>query len=358
MQQTILLVEDEAPNRNAVKRVLRPGGLRFLEAENGQDALQLLAMEPTDLILLDLMMPVMDGYQFLEHFRKDEATRSIPVCVMTACMDGNARRKAIDLGADDFVGKPVENTELETRVKSLLRIRDYQQRLNDFNMQLEVKVTERTLALQETLDELEASKRSTLQAYREMVLRLTSAAELKDRDSTVHMQRMSHYAVMLAWKCGWPEKDITLLLDAAMMHDIGKIGIPDTILRKGDKLSDEEFEIIKQHSVIGATILAGSTSKLLQMAEQIALCHHEHFDGSGYPNGLAGTDIPEVARIVAIADTFDALMSKRPYKDPWPLEQACECMQQRSGTHFDPDLLALFLEDQEALAEIHRQYPD
>lgn len=358
--QTVLLVEDESAYRRAVRRVLQNclGDVHFIEAANGEEALAVLENNSVDLILLDLGMPKVDGYAFLEQFRRDPGHRSIPVCVMTAWSDAANRRKAVELGADDFVGKPVDNTELETRVKSLLRIGQYQNQLNQLNAELESRVEQRTLELKIALDELEQAWQESVLAQRETVMRLALAAEHKDQNTSAHLHRMSAYSVLLAQKCEWPEDDVNLLADAAKMHDIGKIGIPDAILLKEGKLTEEEFNIMRRHPSMGAAILSGSSSKLLQMGEQIALTHHERYDGSGYPHGIAGKTIPEVGRIVTIADVFDALMTRRPYKEAWPMAKVIAFMREGSGKHFDPVLLKMFLEDEAALLAITRRFPE
>lgn len=358
MSQTILLVEDEAANRRAVKRVLNNGQVKFVEAEDGQQALDILSETPVDLILLDLGMPVMDGYSFLTQFKENKKYNTIPVCVMTAWSDAANRRKAVDIGADDFIGKPVDNTELETRTKSLLRISKYQKQLREMNAGLEAKVQERTMHLQAALDELESAWQENTLAYREMVMRLALAAEFKDEDTASHLHRISHYSILLARKCGWPDDGISMLFDAVKLHDIGKIGIPDAVLKKNGKLTAEEYTVMKKHPEIGASMLSGSESGLLKMAREIALSHHERFDGSGYPNALAGKDIPETGRIAAIADVFDALTTRRVYKEPWPFDRVKKTMFNDAGTHFDPELLTLFFEDDQDLLGILRKYPD
>ncbi|OGI48101.1 MAG: hypothetical protein A2151_02805 [Candidatus Muproteobacteria bacterium RBG_16_65_34] len=358
MQRTILLIEDESPNRAIVKRVLHHMPLTFLEAENVQQALELSGTGPVDLVLLDIGLPMADGYTFLERFRADAVNQAIPVCVMTGRTEDRHRRKAIEMGADDFIVKPVDNVELETRVKSLLRIREYQKRLLDANATLEGRVQERTAYLRAVLDELEHAWGENTLAYREMVMRLALAAEYKDKVTAAHIERMSHYSALLARRCGWSDEETVLLLEAAKMHDIGKIGIPDAILHKQERLTAPEYAVIKQHPQIGAAILAGSKSRLLQLAEQIALTHHERWDGTGYPQGLKGKDIPEVGRIVAIADVFDALLTRRPYKEPWPLTKAFDVMREGAGVHFDPELVEIFLANHGALLEIYGRFPD
>ena len=214
---------------------------------------------------------------------------------------------------------------------------------------------ERTLLL---VDDEENILRSLVRLLRRDGYKILTANSGKDKVTASHIQRMSHYSALLATKCGWDDEDANLLLEAAKMHDIGKIGIPDAILNKPGKLTSEEFSTMKLHCEIGASILSGSDSRLLQMAEAIAKSHHERFDGSGYPYGMSGEIIPEVARIVAIADVFDALMTPRPYKDAWPFEKACSVMQEESGKHFDPDLLELFFEDKQVLLDIHNRYTE
>ncbi len=358
MDSTILLVDDEAAIRTSFKRLFRRDKLRFLEASNGREALRLVAMEDIDLILLDLQMPIMNGFSFLEHFRKEPANRVVPICVMTAGSEIDDRRKAIDLGADDFVLKPTEPVELRTRMKSLLRIGNYQQQLSELNKQLEMTIDKRTRDLCATVERLENAQRETDLAYRETILRLTMAAEMKDACTSAHLERMSHAAALLATKCGWPKEDAALLVEAAKMHDIGKLGIPDEVLNKPGSLNEQEFAVIQQHPEIGARILAGSKSKLVQMGGMVALTHHERFDGTGYPQGLAGKAIPEVGRICAIVDVFDALMTSRPYKDAWSLEKTLSTMRSEGGKHFDPDLLALFLDDIQAFCDIHARFSD
>jgi putative two-component system response regulator len=358
MDPTVLLVEDEPAIRDSVKRVLRNDGLNFLEASNGEEALNIVASHSTDLILLDLQMPRMDGFTFLERFRSSNATWQTPVCVMTGGSAADDRRRAIDLGADDFIRKPTEAVELRTRIKSLLRIGRYQRELSELNGQLELKVEERTIELSASVKRLEDAQRATDLAYRETVMRLSLAAEMKDDCTAAHLERMSHYSALLAEKCGWRAEDVALLTEAAKMHDIGKLGVPDEILNKPGKLTKREFAVIQQHTLTGTRILAGSRARLLQMAAVVALTHHERFDGSGYPQALRGRGIPEVGRIVAIADVFDALMTRRTYKPAWSLEKTVATMSDESGKHFDPDLLALFLDDTRALVEIHDRFDE
>lgn len=358
MEPTLLLVDDEASIRASMKRLLRGDKLRIIEAANGMEALQAVVDEDINLILLDLRMPVMDGYTFLQRLRQGKQGRRIQVCVMTGSTEDAERQKAIELGADDFISKPAHIVELRTRIKALLRINHFQSELHTLNKELERRVAERTTELSSTVHRLKAAQAGTERAYRETVMRLTLAAELKDKCAGAHLERMSHYSSLLAIRSGWSDDDANLLVDAAKMHDIGKLGIPDSILNKPGKLTTREFEIMKQHTEIGARILKGSGSTRLMMGAIIAKTHHERYDGSGYPGRLVGDEIPVVGRIVAIADVFDALMSARSYKKAWTLDETLAAMRADAGTHFDPELLALFLEDTDVLIAIHERYRD
>lgn len=358
MRPTILLVDDEPAIRSSVKRILRNEELCFLEAGDGQDALSVLDEHPVQLVLLDLQMPRMNGFEFLQRLRGSQRPYVTPVCVMTGKTASCDRERAIDLGADDFILKPAEFIELKTRIQSLLRIGAYQKQLFELNEALEERVAVRTASLQQALGELEIAMSETGLAYREMVLRLSLAAEMKDRRTAAHLERTSHYAALLARKCGWPEHHVDLFLDASKMHDIGKLGVPDELLNKPGKLTREEFAIVQEHTRFGARILAGSKSQLLQMAAEVALTHHERYDGTGYPQGLSSTSIPESGRIMAIADVFDVLMSQRPYKAAWSLEAAVAALQADTGRHFDPRLVELFLEDIDTVCSIHQRFSD
>ncbi len=354
--KTLLLVDDDTRLRDSVMRGLHGSKLRFLQAANGKEALELTERESIDLVLLDLGMPIMDGHEFLRRFRVQEGNGHIPVCIMTGSSDDEVRSKAIDAGADDFIEKPANVVELRTRVKSLLRISGVQRELYGLNANLEKIVGERTAALTSTLDRLSLAKRENDMAYRETIVRLCIAAEMKDKCTAAHLERIGHYSSLLAAKLGWTAPRRMLMLDAAKMHDIGKLGIPDSILDKPGRLTAEEFKAIEKHTEIGNRILAGSKSTLLQLAASIALIHHEKFNGEGYPAGLSGKEIPVEGRIVAIADVFDALMTERAYKEPYPLEMTVAIMRKSSGTHLDPDLLALFLESLDDFHDIHNRF--
>ncbi|UVE18379.1 response regulator [Pseudomonas sp. LS44] len=304
---------------------------RLLFAKNGDKALELARREQPALILLDVMMPGMTGYQVCQALKQAPATASAPVIFVTALADVADEEQGFAVGAVDYITKPVSPPIVRARVRTHL-----------------------------SLVRAEELQRTRLQ----IVQCLGMAAEYKDNETGLHVIRMSHYAQVLALAAGFSAQDADDLLNAAPMHDIGKIGIPDAILQKPGKLDAEEWQVMRLHAQIGADIIGEHTSGLLQMAHRIALSHHEKWDGSGYPQGLRGEQIPLVARIVAIADVFDALTSARPYKPAWPLGDTLALLRRESGRHFDPQLVELFIGElpkllaiQSRWAEQPAQYP-
>jgi len=273
-------------------------------------ALALLAKELPKLILLDIMMPDMNGFEVCQRVKNNPKTSHIPIIFVTALGDENDEFKGFELGAVDYITKPISPAIVRARVKTHL-----------------------------SLVQAEQLK----QAHVDLVQRLGRAAEYKDTDTGEHIVRMSQYSKVLALALGMDEQSAELLRQAAPMHDVGKIGIPDAILLKPGKLTSEEFEHMKKHAIIGAQILANSSSPLLQLAHKLAIEHHEKWDGSGYPNGIKGEEISIEGRIVAVADVFDALTSKRPYKEAWSVEKTVLHMQEQAGAHFDPALIELFV---------------
>ncbi|MCD6142374.1 HD domain-containing protein, partial [Candidatus Bipolaricaulota bacterium] len=255
--------------------------------------------------------------------------------MVTALHDVEDRVKALEAGADDFLTKPVDKTVLRARVQSLLKVKAYNDHMRNYQQELEAEVAKRTEELQQAFEKVKESSLET-------IYRLARAAEYKDEDTGTHIMRMSHYAATVARELGLPEDEAESILYAAPMHDVGKIGIPDRILLKPGKLDPDEWKVMKQHTLIGGKILSGSEAGFIKLAEVIALTHHEKWDGSGYPNGLTGEDIPIAGRITAIADVFDALTSKRPYKEPFPLEKSFSIIREGRGTHFDPAVVDAF----------------
>jgi len=276
------------------------------------------------------MMPEMDGFEVMEHLKPLILSDDyLPILVLTADHTEITKRKALAGGAKDFLTKPFDREELSLRLGNLLQTRYLHCQLQSQNEVLEDKVQERT-------QDLEKAQLETLQ-------RLALAAEYRDDDTGLHTRRVGLTAARIAEALGLPTDHVALILCAAPLHDVGKIGISDTILLKPGKLTDEEFATMRQHTVIGAGILSGSTSLWLQLAEEIAISHHERWDGKGYPNGLSGEDIPLVGRIVAVADVFDALTHERPYKKAWPVGEALAEIESQVGKQFDERVVKAFL---------------
>lgn len=333
---TILVVDDTPQNIDVLVGALRDE-YHIKAATRGQKALELArSSTPPDMILLDIMMPEMDGYEVCRRLKADYTTRHIPVIFTTAKIAVEDELRGLDVGAVDYITKPISPPIVRARVRTHLA-------LYDQNRELERRVKHRTEQLAQT--------------RLEVVQRLGRAAEYKDNETGLHVIRMSYYARILGEAVGMGEHELDLLLNAAPMHDIGKIGIPDRVLQKPGKLDPEEWAIMQTHCQIGADILGEADgSDLMVMASEIALSHHEKWDGSGYPRGLAGEDIPRVGRIVAIADVFDALTSVRPYKPAWSLEQASQHLRDNAGSHFDPELVERFLERLPELEAIQARY--
>ncbi len=320
----IVVIDDEPANVLLLRRVLEQIGFTnvtgFVSAIDGWNHVD---ANGADLLLLDLQMPVLSGFQILEKLQARGAERTfIPVMVLTADATPNAKRQALSLGANDFLTKPFEAFEVGLRVKNLLRMRSLYTNLNNEKSTLEEKVEERT----------EAIKKTQL----EIVERLGLATEFRDDDTKEHVTRVGELAGKIAAMLGLPAEFVSTIRYSALLHDVGKIGISDTILLKPGKLTDEEYETMKQHTKIGAQILSGSKSEILAMAEEIAITHHERWDGRGYPNRVAGPDIPLSGRIVAVVDVFDALTNERSYKKAWPVQDALEEIEKNAGSQFDP----------------------
>ena len=344
----ILIVDDTQKNIQVLGTVLRKEDYQINVAQNGLQALESVEKVKPDLILLDVMMPELDGFETCKRLKESSQTKDIPVIFLTAKTETEDIVKGFELGGVDYVTKPFNTTELLVRVNTHLTLYHLQ-------MKLEQRVAERTEELSEALDEVVEAHQQTNQAHLETIYRLSVAAEYRDEDTGDHIVRMSRYSFFLAQKLELPEDETILVFNASPMHDIGKIGIPDEILLKPGKLTDEEFKTMMEHAVIGSRILSGSTSELLQAGEAIALTHHEKWNGSGYPNGLEGEGIPLWGRICAVADVFDALTSQRPYKKAFPNEKALEIMKEGRETHFDPKILDLFIENFSDITSIQEE---
>jgi putative two-component system response regulator len=350
----ILVVDDEEQNLDLLVAMLESLGYESEVAEDGFDTLGKLSLD-IDLVLLDIMMSGMDGFEVARQIRSNPNYGDLPIIMVTALTSKEDRLRSVEAGANDFISKPVEKVELQVRVASLLKVKEHQDTIKQYQNELEEKVEKRTEELRKALDEKIAAHRKIYQSHLDTINRLSIAAEYKDQDTANHIRRMSNYCALLARRLNLPHGEVELVYLASPMHDVGKIGIPDHILLKPGKLTPEEWEIMKQHTVIGGNILSHSPSELLQTGEVIALSHHEKWDGSGYPKGLAGENIPLWGRICAVADVFDALTSKRPYKEPFPDEKSFEIMKDGRGKHFEPKLINLLLANIEDVVAIHKK---
>ncbi len=338
----ILIVDDSPLNRELLQVLLECQGHTSEKAVNGADALQKLSGR-VDLVLMDVQMPDMDGYEATRRLRQMPGYADLPVIMCTAMAAREDRIKAVEAGASDFIAKPVDKTELQVRVTSMLKMKRVQDALKRQHADLEAQVQQRTAELQDALNFLVVSEMEAQQAHRDTIDRLIVASEYRDENTALHVQRVSQYCVLLAQLLHIDEEEVEVIRQASAMHDVGKIGVPDSILLKPGKLTPEERQIMEQHTIIGARILGNSSSHLLQAGEAIALTHHEKWDGSGYPHGLEGEEIPLYARICAIADVFDALTTSRSYKPAFPNDHALQILIEGRGKHFDPRLLDLFL---------------
>jgi len=325
----ILIVDDEPGNIDLLRRVLERAGFHKLESTcDPREAAALYVKTRPDLILLDLHMPHLDGFAVMDRLNQIAEASYLPILMLTGDLTPEARRDALSRGAKDFVNKPFNPDEVLLRIRTLLETRFLYLQIQSQNQMLEAKVRERTR-------ELEA-------AQLEILERLARAAEFRDDTTGQHTERVGHMAALLARELGLPDAQVSLIRRAAPLHDVGKIGIPDSILLKLGPLTAAEFELVKTHTTIGARILSGSRFALLRLAEEIAFSHHERWDGTGYAS-LAGDQIPLAGRIVAVADVFDALTQKRPYKAAWPLQDAVAEIDRQRGRQFDPDVVEAFL---------------
>jgi len=355
----VLVADDETVNLRVLASFLREFGCEPVLAQDGRQTLELMD-SGIDLVLLDVLMPGLDGFEVARQIRGIEGCDVTPVIMVTALTGRDDRLQAVEAGANDFIAKPIDKTELRVRMSSLLRMKRSQDELKSYQLKLEQMVEVRTEALHLAVDNLRQMQHSIQASHQETILRLASAAEYKDEHTASHIKRMSGYSALLAEMAGLPSHVVDLIRQASPMHDVGKMGVPDSILLKPGKLTPEEWTVMKNHTVFGRNILEGSNSELLQLAEVIAFSHHERWDGTGYPLNLSGEDIPLSGRICAVSDVFDALTTARPYKQAYGNEEALAIMRrsQAGGTHFDPRIFALFLDNLEEFLDIQRKFQD
>lgn len=359
-----MVVDDEPINLRLIGKLLNARGYdRHTLISDPTTVIERVQAERPDVLLLDIMMPQISGLEVLRQLKENESTRFLPVIVLTAVDDESVKSEALELGALEFLPKPFNNTELALRLRNVLKLKKYQDWLHNENRHLENIVAERS--------------RQLMRSRFEVVRRLAKAAEFRDNETGRHVIRVSMYAAEIARGLGLSDDDVELVYQTTPMHDLGKIGIPDNILLKPGKLTDDEFAEMKRHTIIGfemlmerlpkpddvRTTLSGTfdddeRNPLITTSSMIALTHHEKLDGSGYPFGLSGTQIPLEGRIVAVADVFDALQAARPYKDPFPLERCLAILRESSGTHFDPAVVDVFFKRLDKIRIIQTEYAE
>jgi putative two-component system response regulator len=327
----ILIVDDQAANTRLLEGILRRAGYtKLTSTTDSREALSIFTSFQPDLVLLDLTMPHVNGFEVMEQIKPLIPSGDyLPILVLTADVTGEAKRRALSAGAKDFLTKPFDTIEVLLRIDNLLKTRSLYLQLREQNHVLDEKVRERTLSLEE--------------AQIEILGRLAAAAEYRDDETGKHTQRVGQISARIAHALDLPAAEVGLIRQCAPLHDVGKIGIPDSILLKPGKLTTQEFEVMTRHTTIGANMLANGHSDLIQMAQCIALMHHERWDGTGYPGKLRGEAIPMVGRIVSVADVFDALTHERPYKTAWSVEEALTEIERQKGRQFDPRVAEAFL---------------
>lgn len=366
-QPRLLVVDDDQMNRRMTIDMLAGHGYVCIEAGDGALGLEKAKELLPDLIFLDLVMPRMDGFEACKRLRAYPPTSHIPIIIVTSLEDKASRIRALEAGATDFVTKPVDPVELMVRTRNLLEIKRFGDLLSERNKGLDAQVAKHTSELRHALleitsanESLKESKKIIKESYIDTVHKLTIIAEYKDNDTALHIKRVGYLCAHLATSLGWPEDEIEDIFYAAPMHDIGKVAIPSDILLKPEGLTDEEYALMKTHTVIGANILRDSVSRILKMAERIARSHHERWDGKGYPSGLKEDAVPIEANIMNIVDQYDALRSTRPYKLALTHDKVFKIITKGDGrtmpSHFNPLLLEAFKATHKDFARIYAEH--
>ena len=339
-EQQILVVDDSPEYRELLGDMLDEIGYSFEVAEDGFEALAQLKLG-YDMVLLDARMPGMDGYEVLRHIRSDPTHVELPVVFVTGLGAAQEKERAAEAGADAFLEKPLNLDDLRKCCNSLLEQKEESPAL----IHSRGEHLQKNVELEERVEELAQAHRHAYRSQVETIERLAVAAEYRDEGTGAHVRRIGKFCAMLGKRIPLSPGEVEILRYASQLHDVGKIGIPDSILLKPGELEEDEWEIMKQHPVIGERILSGSSSRFLQAGEKVARSHQEKWDGSGYPDGISGEDIPLFGRICAVADVFDALTAHRPYRDALSVDKTIEMMKEKRGTHFDPDLFDLFMDN-------------
>lgn len=330
----ILVADDDRFHLRVLADLIEGLGHECLTASDGAEAVEKVRSLVPDVLIVDVVMPGMDGFEVTRRLRDDPATAHLPIVIVTSLSDRTSRLKGLGIGADELLSKPVDEAELMARLKNLLKVKRYEDYLLEHGRRLEGEVVDKTVQLERAFEKIR-------HGYVETVYRLTLAAEYRDKETGGHIKRISLYSERLARHMGLPKGDVEAICFASPMHDVGKIGIPDSVLLKQGAHTDEEFEVMKSHTTIGGNILRDTDSGILMTARDIALTHHERWDGQGYPRGLRGDEIPVSGRIVHIVDIYDALRSRRPYKEPFDHELACGAIEAQAE-RFDPAVLDAF----------------
>ena len=347
-RKRILCVDDDPVNLDLLEAILQQKDYILLKAQGGAEALEIMASQAVDLVLLDVMMPGIDGFEVCRIIKDNPVMNHIPVVMVTVLADKQSRLRGLEAGANDFLNKPIDSIELLVRTKNLLRIKEFDDFLKDHNKILTIQVAEKTQELRES--------------FIDSIYHLSRAAERRDDDTGEHIRRTSHYTRFMAKELGCTSKDVDTFFYASPMHDIGKIGISDSILLKPAPLTGEEFELMKTHTTLGVSILTGGSSPIMKSAERFAQHHHERWDGTGYPAGLREKEIPLEGRIFNILGIYDALRSKRPYKPPFTHERAFSIIAEGDGRtmpgHFDPRIMEAFKDNHRRFDEIYEEHAD
>lgn len=339
----ILIVDDEIINILILEEIVLQLGHNPITFESPLKALEYLSENEPDIILVDYMMPKMDGITFVQK-AKEIFPETIAVMITAAGDNTDLKHRALHAGMTDFLLKPIDVVEVQLRIKNLGELRYSRNLMKSYSQTLEKEVQEAT--------------RTITEGYHETLQVLSKVAEYKDPETSNHVNRVAHYCRIIARKLGLSEEDQEIVFYAAPLHDVGKVSIKDSILLKPGKLTDDEFIQMKEHSLNGYTMLENVRNPYLRAGALIALSHHERYDGKGYPRGIMGEEIPLFGRITSVADVFDALTSKRPYKEPWSIEKACNLLQEESGKHFDPKVIEAFFGSMDEIMQIYKKFED
>ena len=353
----ILVVDDDEATRTITQAIVRAQGHDVESASDGIEGLAKMRLG-VDLVLLDVVMPGLDGFEVCRRIRLDPTTCDVPVIMLTSLASREDRLRAVDAGANDFIAKPVEETEFRIRSASLLKLKETQDALKGYQAHLEELVRQRTASLRVALDQMAKAQRLAYLAQLDTVERLAIVAEYKDRVTARHIERMSHYCAIIGRGLKLPPGEVELLQHASRMHDVGKIAVPDAILRKPSSLDAPEWLVMRGHPTVGSHILDNSDSELLQAGRVIALSHHERWDGTGYPCGLAGENIPLWGRISAVADVFDAVTSERPYKPAYSNDIGLSILREGRGSQFDPTVVDAFFASIDEILAVQANHRD